>query len=88
MSVVCVLAWPSHSETLRRSRVACSVLSAQVWRLCRARHKRHAFAVGTLLRWYRAGKAIPVRIYAVLPPSAAGAGERRQAGVALDDRES
>jgi adenylate cyclase len=34
------------------------------------------------------GKAIPVRIYAVLPPSAAGAGERRQAGVALDDRES
>ena len=26
-----------------------------LWRLCRARHKRHSFAVGTLLRWYRSG---------------------------------
>ena len=24
-------------------------------RLCRYRHNRHAFAVGTLLRWYRSG---------------------------------
>ena len=24
-------------------------------RLCRYRHKRHSFAVGTLLRWYRSG---------------------------------
>jgi adenylate cyclase len=34
------------------------------------------------------GKAIPVRIYAVLPPSAAGPGERRPAGVAVGDRKS
>jgi hypothetical protein len=25
------------------------------WRLCRYRHKRHAFAVHRLLRWYREG---------------------------------
>lgn len=25
------------------------------WRLCRYRHKRHSFAVATLLRWYREG---------------------------------
>jgi hypothetical protein len=24
-------------------------------RLCRLRHNRHSFAVGTLLRWYRTG---------------------------------
>jgi integrase len=24
-------------------------------RLCRCRHKRHSFAVGTLVRWYREG---------------------------------
>ena len=26
-----------------------------MWRLCRARHKRHAFAVGRLVQWYREG---------------------------------
>jgi hypothetical protein len=26
------------------------------WRLCRARHKRHSFAVQCLLGWYRQGQ--------------------------------
>ena len=32
ISVVCMWACPSHSETLRRSLVACSTVRAQVWR--------------------------------------------------------
>src|SRR5260370_26186396 len=30
ISVVCMLAWPSHRETLRKSLVACKTVSAQV----------------------------------------------------------
>jgi integrase/recombinase XerD len=26
------------------------------WRLCRRRHKRHRFAVQTLIQWYRSGQ--------------------------------
>ena len=32
------------------------------WRLCRHRHKRHAFAVTVLLRWYRAGMDVQVKL--------------------------
>ena len=32
------------------------------WRLCRARHNRHRFAVQTLLRWYRAGDDVERRL--------------------------
>jgi hypothetical protein len=41
ISVVCMLAWPSHRETLRKSLVACKTVSAQVCRLCLRRHRRH-----------------------------------------------
>jgi hypothetical protein len=40
-SVVCMWAWPSQSETFRRSLVACRMVNAQVWRLCLQRHSRH-----------------------------------------------
>src|SRR5215510_8747150 len=33
-----------------------------VWRLCRYRHKRHTFAVHTLLRWYREGADLQARL--------------------------
>ncbi len=29
---------------------------AKLWRLCRARHRRHRFAVETLIAWYRSGE--------------------------------
>jgi len=31
-------------------------------RLCRARHKRHSFAVQALLRWYRDGADVQVQL--------------------------
>ena len=31
-------------------------------RLCRIRHKRHRFAVQTLVRWYRTGKDVERRL--------------------------
>jgi integrase len=34
-------------------------------RLCRTRHKRHSFAVGTLLRWYRTGLDPAARLLAL-----------------------
>jgi hypothetical protein len=33
-----------------------------LWRLCRYRHKRHRFAVETLVRWYRAGHDVERRL--------------------------
>ena len=32
------------------------------WRLCRARHKRHTFAVQALLRWYAAGEDVQAKL--------------------------
>ena len=32
------------------------------WRLCRARHNRHRFAVRTLIQWYRAGQDVERRL--------------------------
>ena len=44
ISVLWMLAWPSHRDTLRMSPVASRVWTAQEWRLCRARHRRHTCA--------------------------------------------
>ena len=48
ISVVCMLACPSQSETFRISLVACKILIAQVCRLCRRRHSRHYVASRTM----------------------------------------
>ena len=41
ISVLWMLAWPSHRDTLRMSPVASRVWTAQEWRLCLARDSRH-----------------------------------------------
>src|SRR3989304_5998479 len=33
-----------------------------LWRLCRARHKRHSFAMHTLLAWYHTGVDVEARL--------------------------
>lgn len=43
------LAWPSRSATTLAGTPAISSKVAQVWRLCRARHKRHTCATLLLL---------------------------------------
>ena len=50
ISVVCMCAWPSHSETFRRSLVACRTVRAQVWRLCLWQHRRHYLPFLTMSR--------------------------------------
>jgi hypothetical protein len=47
---------------VRMSTPAMTRRLAKVCRLSRARDKRHSFAVGTLLRWYRAGLDPAVRL--------------------------
>src|SRR6218665_605124 len=59
ISVVWMLAWPSHSDTLRRSLVACKTVNAQVWRntcgemrFCASDGQSTAACLACLLRMY------------------------------------
>ena len=38
------------------------IRDSELWRLCRARHNRHRFAVEVLLRWYREGVDVERRL--------------------------
>jgi hypothetical protein len=49
ISVVCVLAWPSHKATLRMSPVDCRIIIAHECRLCRWRHRRYYVSFLTML---------------------------------------
>jgi integrase/recombinase XerD len=43
-------------------RVVGIIRKSACWRLCRARHNRHRFAIQTLLRWYRSGDDVERRL--------------------------
>src|SRR5215831_1084948 len=56
------LPWPPRNVRLKLPR------SGLVqWRLCRARHKRHSFAVNALLRWYREGANVEAELPLLAP---------------------
>ena len=38
------------------------IRNAELWRLFRARNKRHAFAANALLRWYRTGADVQAKL--------------------------
>jgi hypothetical protein len=55
MAVVPSRSWPRIFWMAASEMPFCSAIVAKVWRLCRDRHSRHAFAVGRLVSWYRQG---------------------------------
>ena len=59
ISVVCVLAWPSHKATLRMSPVDCRIIIAHECRLCRWRHRRYYVSFLTMLGSSRTRPVFP-----------------------------
>ena len=59
-----MLAWvcPRILPITGRPRPAAAPIAAYECRLCRARHKRHAFAVLRLLTWYESGADLRVKL--------------------------
>ena len=47
--------WPASFCTARAGAPRIERCEQNVCRICRARHKRHRFAIRTLVHWYRTG---------------------------------
>jgi hypothetical protein len=54
--------WPSHWETSEIGTASARAMLANVCLLWGIPHKRHTFAVRTLLGWYRAGEDVQTKI--------------------------